>query len=356
MPTVSEDRKLPIVPIALAVGAGVVVIMLGLRWLDHAGIDSPDRATARRGQVKETRSALRAEDRDTGDPAVRIADKLDPVKAAKRSSDKTDRVMEDLASSGRPVVRCVLGEPLPGGKARRPQVLDVQGQPADTLLLAFANTDAIYMSLAERTAGSAVLAPEGFVPIEVSWEAPKDGEASRCTPEPLVFEPGGSGIAGVVFAGDTPAPDALVIATCGDEIIEGATDAAGEFYLPAPAGPCRVDAVRGVGDEEVSTAPVDVDVPEDDDAVVELSLPVDGPRGLGGLRASGDGVEVVDSDRTMTDLGIVAGDVILRVGDQDTQDLSPDEVATLLDRAGSGELSVMWRTPDGQLQARRLDP
>jgi hypothetical protein len=265
-------------------------------------------------------------------------------------------VMDDLASSGRPVVRCALAEPLPGGKARRPQVLDVQGQPADAHLLAFANTDSIYMSLPERAAGSAVLAPEGFLPVEISWEAPKAGQAAACSPEPLVFEAGGSGIAGVVFAGDAPAPDALVIATCGDEVIEGGTDAAGEFYLPAPPGPCRVDAVRGEGDQEVSSPPVDVDVRADDDAVVELSLPAEaGPTGRG-LRPKDDGVEVLDADAAMVELGIESGDVILRVGDQETEGLSNSELDDLLDRAGSGELSVMWRTPDGQLQARRLEP
>lgn len=352
----SEDRKLPIVPIALAVGAGVVAVMLGLRWLDHAGVDSPERARAARTEIRQTRSALRAAGRDTGDLGIRIGEQLNPVKVAQRSADKTDRVMEDLASSGRPVVRCVLGEPLPGGKARRPQVLDVEGQPAGAHLLAFANTDAIYMSLPERAAGSAVLAPEGFQPIAVRWEAPATGEAAPCSPSPLVFEPGGSGIAGVVFAGDAPSPDALVIATCGDEVVEGATDAAGEFYLPASPGLCRVDAVRGEGEALVASPTVDVDVPENDDAVVELILPGATGGAAASLRTTADGVEVIGTGPVMQDLGIQPGDVILQVGDQETRELTADGVDALLERAGTGELSVMWRTPGGELQARRLDP
>jgi hypothetical protein len=353
---VSEDRKLPIVPIALAVGVGVVAVMLGLRWLDRAGVDSPRRKLAEKAKVRETRSALRAAGRDTGDVAVRIADKANPLKNLQRSADRTDRVMDDLAASGRPVVRCALAEPLPGGKARRPQVLDVVGQPEGAHLLAFANTDAIYMSLPERAAGSAVLAPEGFLPIEISWKAPREGEAAPCSPEPLFFEPGGSGIAGVVFAGDTPAPDALVVATCGDEIIEGGTDAAGEFYLPAPPGPCRVDAIRGAGDDELVSPPIDVEVPEDDDAVIELVLPTAPAAPARALRAVPKGVEVTEVDDVMTELGIHAGDTILKVGEHDAHDLDAAEVDALLDRAATGELSVMWMTPDGQITAQRLAP
>lgn len=352
----SEDRKLPIVPIALAVGVGVVAISLGLRWLDRAGVDSPDRDRATRKEVRATRSALRAEGRDTGDPAVRTAEKVNPLKTLKRSADRTDRVMEDLAASGRPIVRCALAEPLPGGKARRPQVLDVTGQPDGAHLLAFANDDAIYMSLPERAAGTAVLAPEGFLPIEISWDEPKKGSSALCSPDPLVFEAGGSGIAGVVFAGDAPSPDALVVATCGDEIIEGHTDAAGEFYLPAPPGRCGVDAIRGSGDDEVASPHVDVTVPEDADAVIELSLPEAGRPASRGLRAVDVGVEVTDVDDVMNDLGIEAGDVILKVGEHDAHELDAPEVDALLDRAATGELSVMWKTPDGQIQAQRLQP
>jgi len=357
---VSEERKSPVVPVALATGVVVVAASIGIRWLDRAGVDAPEtersRRRAERAAARAERGALRVEARDTGDLGTRIADQVNPVKVAARSSDRTDRVMADLASSGRPIVRCVLAEPLPGGKARRPQVLDVVGQPPDARLLAFANTDAIYMSLPERSAGSALLAPEGFLPIEIRWEAPPEGESAPCFPEPLRFEKGGSGIAGVVFSGDTPAPDATVVATCGEEVLTTATDAAGEFYLPVAPGPCRVDAVHGEGVNEVASPTLDVEVPDDDDAVIELVLPA-GPKPLQrGLRAIQAGIEVTDTDEVMTALGIEPGDVILRIGDEDAHALDAEEADALLDRAATGELSVMWRTPDGDITAQRLQP
>ena len=356
----SEERKPPIVPIALAVGVLVVAGSLGIRWLDRAGVDTSDsersRTRSKRARSATKTAANRTAARDTAEAALPIVDRVNPIKVAERSSDRTDRVMEDLAASGRPVVRCALAEPLPGGKARRPQVLDVVGQPPEARLLAFANTDAIYMSLPERNAGSALLAPEGFLPIEITWAAPPEGEAAPCTPDPLVFEKGGSGIAGVVFAGDAPSPDATVVATCDEEVYTTATDAAGEFYLPIPPGPCRVDAVYGTGAEEVASPPVDVNVPTDDDAVIELILPAASPPAGRGLRAVRIGVEVTDTDGLMEDLGIQSGDVILKIGEYDTHDMGTEEVDGLLERVETGELSVMWRTPDGQITAQRLDP
>jgi len=356
----SEERKSRIVPIALVAGGLVVALSVGIRWLDRAGVDTPEtersRRRARRAAARAERGALSVEDRDTGGIATRIAEQVNPVKAAERSSDRTDRVMADLASSGRPIVRCLLAEPLPGGKARRPQVLDVVGQPPGARLLAFANTDAVYMSLPERTAGSAVLAPEGFRPIEIRWDAPSEGEAAPCSPEPLQFEKGGSGIAGVVFSGDTPAPDATVVATCGEEVLTTGTDAAGEFYLPVEPGPCRVDAVQGEGTEEVASPTLDVEVPANDDAIIELVLPP-GPRAPArGLRAVQTGIEVTETDAVMEDLGIQPGDVILQIGDREAHTLDAAEADALLERAATGELSVMWKNPDGDITAQRLQP
>lgn len=352
----SDDRNLPIVPVTLAVGAGTVAFLLGLRWLDHAGVDNPAPARAERLRSRPERAELRAVSRDTADDRVPLATRLDPSRQLTKAADRTDRVMDDLAAAGRPVVRCLLAEPLAGGKARRPQVLDVVGQPEGAHLLAFANQDAIYMSLPERRAGSALLAPEGYLPIEISWTTPPEGDAAPCSPEPLQFEEGGGGIVGLVFSDDAPAPDAVVVVTCGDEVIEGGTDAAGEFYLPAPPGPCRIDAVRGEGANPLASEPIDIEVPENDDVVVELTLLDTEVSSRPGIRAVDGGVEMTTSDPTLADLGIAVGDTILQIGEQGTNELSVDETEALLQRVAAGELSVTWRTPDGAVETRHLDP
>ena len=99
-----------------------------------------------------------------------------------------------------------------------------------------------------------------------------------------------------------------------------------------------------------------MNVPTDDDAVIELILPAASPPAGRGLRAVRIGVEVTDTDGLMEDLGIQSGDVILKIGEYDTHDMGTEEVDGLLERVETGELSVMWRTPDGQITAQRLDP
>ena len=67
-------------------------------------------------------------------------------------------------------------------------------------------------------------------------------------------------------------------------------------------------------------------------------------------------MEVTETDLLMSDLGITVGDVIVQIGDQEATALSVDEAGVLLERAGAGEISVTWRTPDDQLETRRLQP
>ena len=94
----SDDRKLPIVPVALAVGAGTVALLLGLRWLDHAGVDNPAPSRAVRLQERPERAEMRAVSRDTAAPAVPLATRLDPTRQLAKAADRTDRVMDDLAA------------------------------------------------------------------------------------------------------------------------------------------------------------------------------------------------------------------------------------------------------------------
>ncbi len=309
-PSDASEKPRSVVPVALATGAVVIAALLVARWIDHRADDVPlDASRADRREVPTvTRSALRVQ-RDTGTRPVDDGGfgAAPQPKLPAIPDSKVEGIMVGLLEKDRPVVRCALSEPLPEGAAR-PRIKDPTGQPPGAYLLAFPDDKAIWIALPERAAGTATVVVEGFAPVAVSWATPPHGMPIGCAPGPLVLEPAESGIVGVVFRGEAPAPGVQVTARCGGAELTTETDDLGGFFLATGPGDCAI--VAGAASRDAPWK--DVVVGASDDVDVELVVSDDEAR----VVASDAGFALVapPSAGVVSGVSLRDGDIIVAVG------------------------------------------
>jgi hypothetical protein len=310
---------------AAAVGVGLL-ILLGIVWSLWPR-PTPILEVATSGGPVATRSPGQTPAIDAAapvDPPVRALDAPTPGPAPATEADRAAALAE-LEADPRFDAVCALSIPLD----------DAFGH----LLIGDPTDDPPYngrgVPIVDGRAWLGLLTPEwggdrgagwltipGYAPVEVTWTGVTETERGTCHPNPVRLSPSVASVSGrVANAGDLP-EGTVFVEGCGNQAV---VDGEGNYHLDVAAGaPCRIQAFRREGMWASSSESVEIDPRTGHDRVVDFTLPDVERGGIGiSVEPTEQGVRVTEvfPGGAADDLGLVEGDVVVKIDDHDVGDM-----------------------------------
>ena len=199
------------------------------------------------------------------------------------------------------------------------------------------------------------LAIEGYAPVAVRWSGGADGVPARCSPNPVVLEPGTAWITGHVTHAAGEPEGRVFVEGCGNQ---ARTDEEGHYAMTVRPGTCVLGAFRRDGLLVAQAQAAEVHPRSGDELVVDFELPALPRAGLGiQISADGDGIRILGvlPGTAAEEIGLEAGDRVLEVDGTPTHGLALEEFVELAIGPVGSDVDITVERSDGVVERLTLD-